>query len=100
LAQQREYTEPFAFTDDKEEIQKLQNLVKKLKLKLTQGGRFFHLTGNHDKGKAISIVIQGYKNFNPKMKSIAIGDNFNDLPILQKVDIPVLLQKQKGVFDE
>ena len=100
LAQKREYSEPFVFTGDKDEMQKLQIFVKKCPLNVTQGGRFFHLLGDNDKGKAVSIVIKGYKDVNPKLKSIAIGDSFNDLPMLQKVDIPVLVQKPKGISDE
>ncbi|WAC06993.1 MAG: HAD-IIB family hydrolase [Thermodesulfobacteriota bacterium] len=100
LAQKREYSEPFLFTGDKGEMKKLQILVKKCKLHITRGGRFFHLLGDNDKGKAVSIVIKGYENVYPKLKSIAIGDSFNDLPMLQKVDIPVLVQKPKGIFDE
>ncbi len=100
LAQKREYSEPFVFTGDKDEKQKLQIFVKKCPLNVTQGGRFFHLLGDNDKGKAVSIVIKGYKDVNPKLQSIAIGDSYNDLPMLQKVDIPVLVQKPKGIFDE
>jgi mannosyl-3-phosphoglycerate phosphatase len=100
LAQKREYSEPFVFTGNKDEKQKLQIFVKKCPLNVTQGGRFFHLLGDNDKGKAVSIVIKGYKDVNPKLKSIAIGDSYNDLPMLQKVDIPVLVQKQKGIFDK
>ena len=100
LAQKREYSEPFVFTGDKDEKQKLQIFVKKCPLNVTQGGRFFHLLGDNDKGKAVSIVIKGYKDVNPKLQSIAIGDSYNDLPMLQKVDIPVLVQKPKGIFDK
>lgn len=100
LAQKREYSEPFVFTGNKDEKQKLQIFVKKCPLNVTQGGRFFHLLGDNDKGKAVSIVIKGYKDVNPKLQSIAIGDSYNDLPMLQKVDIPVLVQKPKGIFDK
>jgi len=100
LAQKREYSEPFVFTGDKDEMKKLQIFVKKCTLNVTQGGRFFHLLGDNDKGKAVSIVIKGYKDVNPMLQSIAIGDSFNDLPMLQKVDIPVLVQKPKEIFDE
>jgi len=100
LAQKREYSEPFVFTGDKDEKQKLQIFVKKCPLNVTRGGRFFHLLGDNDKGKAVSIVIKGYKDVNPKLQSIAIGDSYNDLPMLQKVDIPVLVQKPKGIFDK
>ncbi|HPD61220.1 MAG TPA: HAD-IIB family hydrolase [Thermodesulfobacteriota bacterium] len=100
LARKREYSEPFVFTGDKEELERLQILVKRCKLTLTQGGRFFHLLGNSDKGKAVNIVIKGYKDVNAKVKSIAVGDSVNDLPMLANVDIPILVQKSDGTFDE
>ncbi|MBW1679388.1 MAG: HAD hydrolase family protein [Deltaproteobacteria bacterium] len=71
-----------------------------MKLNLTQGGRFFHLLGDNDKGKAVRIVIEIYRRSFPELKTIASGDSYNDFPMLQMVDLPILVQKPGGVYDE
>jgi mannosyl-3-phosphoglycerate phosphatase len=100
LAKRREYTEPFLFTGNENEIETLEKNINQMKLKLTRGGRFFHLLGDNDKGKAVIIVSEIYKKKLPELKTIALGDSYNDLPMLQKVDIPILVQKIGGNFDE
>jgi mannosyl-3-phosphoglycerate phosphatase len=100
LARQREYTEPFIFDGDDEALRRLQKEVKILKLNLTRGDRFFHLLGKNDKGKAVRIVTGIYKKRFPQLRTIGIGDSYNDLPMLKMVDIPILVQKPGGIFDE
>jgi len=99
LAQKREYSEPFIFKGNPDEKEDLKALIQKFKLNLTEGGRFFHLMGGNDKGKAVSMVIKGYKNSYPNLRSIGIGDSPNDLPMLQVVDIPILVQKPDKTYD-
>lgn len=99
LAKQREYTEPFVFDGDKNEERELKKNIKNLNLNLTKGGRFFHLLGDNDKGKAVNIIAEMYKETHPELKTVALGDSFNDLPMLQAADIPILVQKPGGVYD-
>ncbi|MFH2012269.1 MAG: HAD-IIB family hydrolase [Pseudomonadota bacterium] len=99
LAKHREYTEPFVFYGNDNEKKELDKSINNLNLKLTKGGRFFHLLGDNDKGKAVSIVAKMYKEIHPGVKTIALGDSFNDLPMLQTADIPILVQKSGGVYD-
>ena len=100
LARRREYTEPFIFGGNESDIENLQKNVEKLGLNLTRGGRFFHLLADNDKGKAASMVSEVYKRSLPELKTIALGDNYNDLPLLQRVDVPVLVEKPGGGYDE
>ncbi|MFH0814226.1 MAG: HAD-IIB family hydrolase, partial [Pseudomonadota bacterium] len=82
LAMRREYTEPFIFDGDEAGIKRLQESVQTLRLTLTRGGRFFHLLGGNDKGKAVRIVTERYKRSFIRVRSVAIGDSYNDLPML------------------
>lgn len=100
LAMNREYTEPFIFEGSKAEIKSLQESLKGLPLNLTRGGRFFHLLSENDKGRAVRIVIEIYKKSFTQVKTIAVGDSYNDLPMLQSVDLPVLVQKPGGLYDK
>ena len=74
-------------------------------LSWTRGGRFFHLTGNNDKGRAAEILLRCYKrqgrmaNLPDDIETIGIGDSLNDLPLLLTVDRPVLVQKPDGSYD-
>lgn len=59
-------------------------------LRLTRGGRYFHLTGDCDKGDAVRRLLDLYrKNGWRRFQSIGLGDSLNDLGLLQAVDIPV-----------
>ncbi|MEK6577024.1 MAG: HAD-IIB family hydrolase [Nitrospirota bacterium] len=62
-------------------------------------GRFFHILGDSDKGKAIKILKDLYEKAYGKIKTIGLGDGLNDLPLLQEVDYPVLVQKEDGRYE-
>ena len=100
LAMNREYTEPFLFDGDEKALKELQKEVTALKLNLTRGGRFFHLLANNDKGKAVRIVIEKYQKQFKQVKAIALGDSHNDLPMLEAADVPIVVQKPGGFYDE
>ncbi|MGB8951272.1 MAG: HAD-IIB family hydrolase [Candidatus Aminicenantales bacterium] len=98
LAKQREYDEPFLL-----KAKTLEGPVRKMaeeaNLQVTQGGRFYHLMGNNDKGKAVRLLKNLYKKKSRNLKAIALGDNLNDLPMLEAADFPVLIQKPDGSYD-
>jgi len=98
MAKQRNFDEPFIFDGNETEIQRLFDAIKEKGFNHTQG-RFFHILGNSDKGKAVSILIELYrKQFGP-ITTIAIGDNPNDTPMLKLVDYPIIVQKPDGTYD-
>lgn len=98
LAKQREYDEPFILEDERAESSIRQN-AKRSNLHVTKGGRFYHLLGGNDKGKAVRLLQEMYKKENEKLISIGIGDSLNDVPMLEAVDYPVLVQKPNGSYD-
>ena len=100
FARRREYTEPFVFSGGEGDEEELHQAVEALHLNLTRGGRFFHLLGDNDKGKAVSIVTEIYRRSHPNLKTIALGDSYNDLPMFKRVDVAVLVQKPDGGYDE
>ncbi len=98
LAKKREYDEPFILENDTE-LKKIQEIAKDSNLHITRGGRFYHLLGDNDKGKAILLLKNLYKEKSEHFKSIALGDSLNDLPMLEVVDYPILVQKPDGSYD-
>lgn len=101
LAKNREYTEPFLLDSD-QDSSALANLAKSRGMKITRGGRFYHLMGLHqDKGAAVRLVRDIFRrHMGENMISIGIGDRDNDRPMLQEVDIPVLIPHPEGDYSD
>lgn len=96
LAMQREYCEPFVFPDVPDE--RLLTAIEAAGLRWTQG-RFFHIMGNHHKGKAVSILRTLFDRKYGPMIAMGLGDSLNDLPFLLAVDRSVLIRKEDGSYD-
>jgi mannosyl-3-phosphoglycerate phosphatase len=101
LAKQREFTEPFLLDDDAE-LASLREEALAAGLKITRGGRFYHLIGvEQDKGKAVRRVIEIFReNGVGELLTVAIGDRPNDFSMLTAVDIPVLMPHPDGRYKE
>lgn len=99
LAKEREYDEPFIL-EDKTILEKIREIANEDHLQIIQGGRFYHLIGENDKGKAVSFLTDIYRREHTHIQTIAIGDSQNDLFMLQVVDYPVLVQKPGGSYDQ
>ncbi|WP_457626163.1 HAD-IIB family hydrolase [Persephonella sp.] len=99
-AKKREFTEPFII-EDISKLPILEKEAEKYGLKITKGGRFFHLIGKEqDKGKAVELTTQIFKENIGKIKTVGIGDSKNDLPMLEVVDIPVLIPKFNKQYED
>lgn len=101
LAAKREYSEPFMFSGTSDQFDILDRHVQEKGLTITRGGRFFHLIGPNDKGRAVQIVAGIYANTYPdkKIRTVGLGDSANDIPMLQQVDIPVVIRKKTGEWE-
>jgi mannosyl-3-phosphoglycerate phosphatase len=99
-AKAREYDETLNLEGTPDEINRVLNEIKKTGLNYTSGGRYYDVTGPNDKGKATRILINLFNIKSGQIRTIAIGDSPNDLPMLSAVDIPVLVQKPGGTWEE
>lgn len=101
----REFDEPFLVNGPPKLIQEICRQIVTRGLNWTRGGRFFHLTGNNDKGRAAELLLRCYRRQRrlqdppEDVETIGIGDSLNDLPLLLTVDHPVLVQKPDGSYD-
>ncbi|NOY39379.1 MAG: HAD hydrolase family protein, partial [Nitrospirae bacterium] len=93
----RDFDEPFIIEDGTDE-ERLRNAIQSLGLNCTVG-RYYHLMGESDKGKAVRILTELYRKEFGNIRTIAIGDSPNDIPMLEAVDIPVVVQKPGGIYD-
>ncbi|MBI2822900.1 MAG: HAD hydrolase family protein [Acidobacteria bacterium] len=100
-AKQRQFDEPFLLEGGgASAVATLSEALAARGLLLTRGGRFFHVTGNHDKGAAVARLNRLFCRAHSEVVSFAIGDSINDLPMLRAVDHPILVQKPRGGYDE
>ena len=99
-AKMREFTEPFIIQEEKF-LPELKKLADRYGLKITRGGRFFHLIGkNQDKGKAVEITSNIFRKNFRNIITVGIGDSINDLPMLETVDIPILIPKINNEYEK
>ena len=95
MAKERHFDEPFIYDGPEDGIEALVKAVEEKGLSVTQG-EFFHLLGNNDKGKAVSILTDMYGKMFGNVITVGLGDSPNDLPMLQRVDYPILVKKRDG----
>ena len=95
LAQKREHDEPFRILEGRKSH--VFSAIKHEGLQCIEGGRYFHLTGNTDKGKAINILKHLYCQMFGKIETFGVGDGLNDLPMLKVVDKPFFIERRANV---
>ena len=100
LALDRKYTIPFLFEGNKNEKKELYKIVKKKGLALQEGGRVINLTDKINKAKALKVFVRFFKKNNKNVKTIAVGDNYNDLDMLKISDFPCLVFNDKFTLDQ
>ncbi len=96
LARRRDFDETFVFDGPIDE-----SFLKAIEaggLHWTRG-QYFHILGDHDKGRAVQLLLSLYQREYGAVASIGLGDGLNDLPMLRAVDRPVLVRHPDGGFD-
>jgi len=105
LAKQREYDEPYLLEGPTALIEEVCRQIVVRGLRWTKGGRFFHLTGDNNKGQAAALLLRCYQRQrllqgdSDRIETVGIGDSINDAPLLAVVDHPILVQKPDGSYD-
>ncbi len=93
LAMQREYTEPLLWQDSPAALKKFANELSDMDLQVQRGGRFTHVMGLSDKSQAMLWVAGLYaKILGDSVITMALGDGQNDVGMLSKADIPVVVR--------
>lgn len=98
LAKQREATEPLVWQDTNQSLQRFIVCLREYGLSLTRGGRYYHVTGSSDKGQAVKWLVSQYRAVWPGRGyiSVGLGDGPNDIPMLEAVDIAVVMKPVQG----
>ena len=96
----RKYTLPFLFNIEKKEKNRLLKILSSNSLTLQEGGRVSNLCDNVNKVKSMNKVIRILKKTKDKIKTIAVGDNYNDLDMLKNCDVPCLVFNDQFKLDQ
>jgi mannosyl-3-phosphoglycerate phosphatase len=84
----REFSEPLIWLSGEDSLADFQQQLQENGLTTLQGGRFMHVIGNCDKGKATTELMACYKG---KVKSIVLGDSANDAAMLLIADLSIIV---------
>jgi mannosyl-3-phosphoglycerate phosphatase len=89
----REFSEPLIWQADDAALQAFQKQLEVYGLTTLQGGRFLHVIGDCDKGRASVRLLECYGDrVKPEtVKVIALGDSANDAAMLAVADIAIIV---------
>jgi len=93
----RDFDIPFVLHDKHQENDIIKD-IKQMKLNVVKGGRFYHLMGENDKGKAVKLLTRLFSKKYDQLDSIGIGDSENDFPMLNQVDKAYLVKRKDNSF--
>ena len=99
LAKRRDYDEAFRVLSPAPKGDEMEREIVKRGFNCTRGGRYYHIMGNNDKGRGVDILTALYRRKWPGIRTIGLGDSLNDLPMLEAVDVAILVQKPGGLYD-
>jgi mannosyl-3-phosphoglycerate phosphatase len=95
-ARQREYDEPFRIEGAGAPLEGVCETARQLGLAVIPAGRFLHLVGGIDKGRACRALIALYRQEWGVVSTAGIGDSPSDFPMLDMVDRPFLVERPGG----
>lgn len=99
LAKQREASEPFLWSGSEAELEEVRLIMAEADIRIQQGGRFYHFTGQAAKDQAMAQIKSAFakRKVRTDIVSIALGDGPNDLGMIEAADIGVIMPNPAGV---
>lgn len=88
----RDFTEPVLWEDSEQRLEEFREGLRAKGILTVRGGRFLHLSGPVDKGRAIAWLKAWYGGGAAVPRVVALGDSDNDRAMLEASDIPVLVR--------
>lgn len=100
-AKAREYDEPIKVLSEHPDVLRIVCVIAALhRLRVTRGGRYFHLTGSNDKGRAATLLNDLFRRRYGEILTAGLGDSVNDISLLASVDYPYLVRRPDGRADK
>jgi len=96
-AKQRLCSEPFLWLDSEDNLGRFKAAADDAGLRITRGGRFWHLMGRSSKAQAMQAMCALFEGDSGQVATvIALGDSENDRAMLQDADIAVVIKRHDG----
>lgn len=96
-ARVREGSEPLIWQDDDTAIDVFRQALAGDALRLTRGGRFWHVMGEVHKGASMAWLVERFIALRGrKPLTLGLGDGPNDIPMLETADRAVLIPGHHG----
>jgi mannosyl-3-phosphoglycerate phosphatase family protein len=94
LANKREYSEPIYWLGVDAKKKEFIDYLERQGANLLQGGRFLHLSGDCNKGKALQWMVRQFIHFSIPcdLAILAIGDSGNDVAMLEAADVALIIK--------
>ncbi len=92
-AQNRDFSEPLIWEGNDADLKGFKSALQREGLQISKGGRFYTVSGSHDKGKAVHWLRSyfGFKS-DARVRVVVLGDGQNDLPMLEAGDVSVAVK--------
>ena len=101
LACTREYGEILKWLGSPQRYLQFKHDVEAGGGQLLHGGRFTHLTGDTDKGRALKWLMTFYQQQTMQpLLSVALGDSHNDVAMLESADYAILIRSPAHALPE
>lgn len=93
-ARNRQFSEPLLWQDSQAALDRFRLALSSRGFTLLKGGRFYHVLGQTDKGTALNYFKRMYEldHRNQQVTTVALGDSYNDIDMLNAADIPVWIR--------
>lgn len=98
-ARAREFEETLVTPMTQETAARVAEALARRDLALSRGARFYAVKGRSDKGTAVKVLDKLYRRWHGATRTVGLGDSFNDQPMLRAVDVPVLVEKKAGGWE-
>ena len=97
-AKKREFDEPFVWDsmEDPSAQARIAQAAGERGLRVSRGGRFFHLHGAHDKGTCARAIAEAYGAIGRPARTTGVGDSDNDWDLLVAVDEAAVVARPDG----
>lgn len=99
----KHYSEPFIWKDSLERLAHFSTLANQSGYEIVKGGRFYHLQGRVSKATPLDWMRENVSELWPgydQLKVIALGDNQNDIAMLNSADYPICIRSPVTVFPD
>ena len=100
LANARLFSEPLQWLGTDTQKQSFKQKMQAAGAYVLQGGRFVHISDHCNKGLALNWLRHLYQTEQQGIYTIALGDSYNDIDMLETADIAVQIKTPKHPYPE